>query len=195
MTISAHSAAAPHSLGLSIERLRGKWGAIVAFGALLTLMGLASLVFAFASTLAMATLNGVFFIISGVAEIGVGMHARSWSRFFLWLIGGALYILTGLTCVIYPGPTAAILTLILGAGLIAAGLVRCFLGLQLPGGPRRAMVFFASGVTFLLGLIIVTNWPVDSLYVLGTLLGVDLLFHGVGWVAFGASLIAQRRSA
>ena len=196
MTISAPSGAPPHSLGLSIERLRGKWGAIVAFGALLILMGLASLAFAFASTLAMATLdNGVFFIIAGVAEIGVGMHARSWSRFFLWPIGGALYILTGLLCVIYPGPAAAVMTLILGAGLIAAGVVRLFLGLQLPGGPRRAMVFFASIVTFLLGLIIVTNWPVDSLYVLGTLLGVDLLFHGVGWVAFGASLSAQRRSA
>jgi uncharacterized membrane protein HdeD (DUF308 family) len=195
MTISAPSGAQPHSLGLSIERLRAKWGAIVAFGALLTLMGLVSLAFAFASTLAMATLNGVFFIVAGVAEIGVGMHARSWSRFFLWPIGGALYILTGLLCVIYPGPAAAVMTLILGAGLMAAGVVRLCLALQLPGGGLRVMVFFASIVTFLLGLIIVTNWPVDSLYVLGTLLGVDLLFHGVGWVAFGASLSAQRRSA
>ena len=41
---------------------------------------------------------------------------------------------------------------------------------------------------FLLGLIIVSHWPLDSVYVLGTLLGVDLLFHGVGWVSFGMGL-------
>ena len=28
-------------------------------------------------------------------------------------------------------------------------------------------------------------------YVLGTLLGVDLLFHGVGWVSFGMGLHAR----
>ena len=72
--------------------MRAKWGAIVAFGVLLMLLGLASLVFAFASTLAMVTLNGVFFIVAGAAEIGVGMHARAWGRFFLWVIGGVLYI-------------------------------------------------------------------------------------------------------
>ena len=50
------------------------------------------------------------------------------------------------------------------------------------------MVFLAAAVTILLGLIIVSHWPVDSVYVLGTLLGVDLLFHGVGWVSFGMGL-------
>ena len=150
MSISAPSGAQPHSLGLSIERLRAKWGAIVAFGALLIMMGLASLAIAVTSTLAITTLdNGVFFIIAGVAEIGVGMHARAWSRFFLWPIGGALYILTGLLCVIYPGPAAAVMTLILGVGLIAAGVVRLFLGMQLPGdgcalwffSPRSSLSF------------------------------------------------------
>ena len=44
------------------------------------------------------------------------------------------------------------------------------------------LVWLARAVTFLLGLIIVIHWPLDSAYVLGTLLGVDLLFHGAGWV-------------
>ena len=55
----------------------------------------------------------------------------------------------------------------------------------------RVLVFLAAAVTILLGLIIVSHWPVDSIYVLGTLLGVDLLFHGVGWVSFGVGLQAR----
>jgi uncharacterized membrane protein HdeD (DUF308 family) len=41
-------------------------------------------------------------------------------------------------------------------------------------------------------LIIIGHWPADSVLVLGTLLGVDLLFHGAGWVSFGLGLRARR---
>jgi uncharacterized membrane protein HdeD (DUF308 family) len=85
-----------------------------------------------------------------------------------------------------------VLTLMLGAGLIAAGAVRGYLAFQLPADHPRAMVFLAALVTVLLGLVIVTHWPADSIWVLGTLLGVDLLFNGSGWVSFGLGLRARR---
>ena len=69
--------------------------------------------------------------------------------------------------------------------------MRVYLAFQLPAGQPRALVFLAAAVTILLGLIIVSHWPLDSVYVLGTLLGVDLLFHGVGWVSFGVGLQAR----
>ncbi len=68
------------------------------------------------------TLNGVLFLIGGAAEIGIGMHARSWGRFFLWVIGGALYLAAGVICIVNPVLASVVLTLLLGAGLIAAGL-------------------------------------------------------------------------
>ena len=190
--MSAANASPPHSLGEAAHRLRGKWGAILAFGLLLMLLGLASLIFVFLSTLTMVTLNGVFFIVAGAAEIGVGMHAKSWGRFFLWVIGGVLYIAAGMFCILDPLAASAILTLLIGAGLIAAALVRAYLGFELPASPRRSLIWLGSAVTFLLGLTIVMNWPLSSLYVLGTLLGVDLLFHGAGWVSFAIGLRAHR---
>jgi len=188
----AQNPKASHSLGAAIERLRGKWGAIVAFGSLLMLMGMASLIFAFASTLAIVALNGVFFLVAGAAEIGVGMHSHGWGRFFLWVIGGLLYIAAGVLCILNPFLASTILTLVLGAGLIAAGVVRAVLAWELPSSPRRSMIFFAALITFGLGLIIVIHWPLSSVYVLGTLLGVDLLFHGAGWVSFGIGLRTHR---
>ncbi len=176
------------SLGEAIERLRAKWAAIAAFGVLLVLLGVAAITFSIFSTIATVTLNGVLFLIAGVAEIGIGMHARSWGRFFLWVIGGVLYIAAGLICILNPTLASVVLTLLLGAGLIAAGVVRLVLALQLPRAEPRGLVFLAGAVTILLGLVIVVHWPLDSVYVLGTLLGVDLLFHGVGWVAFGVGL-------
>jgi len=187
------SGATTHNLGDAIAKLRGKWAVFVCFGALLVAMGAASLIFAFATTIAMMAINGVFFIVAGVAEIGVGAHARRWGRFFFWLLGGALYVGIGTLCLLHPGRAAEAFTLLLGAALVAAGVVRGVLAWQLPDGPQRGTVALAALVTFALGLIIVTHWPLDSMYVLGTLLGADLVFHGAGWVIFGISLGARAR--
>ena len=188
MSNASNVGTAQHSLGQAIERLRGKWAAITAFGVLLVILGFAALVFALASTIVTVALNGILFLMAGGAEIGIGMHSRSWGRFFLWVIGGLLYIAAGVLCIINPILASVALTLLLGAGLIAAGVVRAYLATQLPPDQPRALVFVAAAVTTVLGLIIVTHWPLDSVYVLGTLLGVDLLFHGVGWVSFGMGL-------
>jgi uncharacterized membrane protein HdeD (DUF308 family) len=177
-----------HSLGEAMERLREKWAAITAFGVLLVVLGVVALFFSLIATIVTVTLNGVLFLIAGGAEIGIGMHSRTWGRFFLWVLGGLLYIAAGVLCIVNPVLASVWLTLLLGAGLIAAGVVRGYLAFQLPADQPRALVFVAAAVTILLGLIIVTHWPLDSVYVLGTLLGVDLLFHGVGWVSFGMGL-------
>ncbi len=177
-----------HRLGEAIERLRGKWAAITAFGVLLVVLGFAAMVFALTSTIVTVALNGVLFLIAGGAEIGIGMHSRGWGRFFLWVIGGLLYITAGVLCIINPILASVALTLLLGAVLIAAGVVRAYLAVRLPPDQPRALLFLAAAVTIVLGLIIVSHWPLDSVYVLGTLLGVDLLFHGVGWVSFGMGL-------
>jgi uncharacterized membrane protein HdeD (DUF308 family) len=192
MTDPTRAAGEVHSLGAALHRLHDKWGAIVAFGVLLIVLGLAAVVFAVAATKATVVVNGVVFLIAGVAEIGVGMHSQAWSRFFFWVIGGLLYLIVGLICIFNPDLSALVLTLMLGAGLIAAGIVRIVLGFQLPADHPRSLVFLAGAVTILLGLIIVGHWPADSVLVLGTLLGVDLLFHGAGWVSFGLGLRARR---
>jgi uncharacterized membrane protein HdeD (DUF308 family) len=177
-----------HSLGEAIERLREKWAAITAFGVLLVVLGFVALFFSLVATIVTVTLNGVLFLIAGGAEIGIGMHSRTWGRFFFWVLGGLLYLAAGVLCIVNPVLASVALTLILGAALIAAGVVRACLAFQLPADQPRALVFVAAAVTILLGLVIVTHWPLDSVYVLGSLLGLDLLFHGVGWVSFGMGL-------
>jgi uncharacterized membrane protein HdeD (DUF308 family) len=191
MSNASNVEASAQSLGQALDRLRGNWAVITAFGVLLVVLGVGALVFSLIATIVTVTLNGVLFLIAGIAEISIGMHSRDWGRFFLWVVGGLVYIAAGILCIINPVLASTVLTLLLGAGLIAAGVVRGYLATQLPADHPRLLVFFAAAVTILLGLIIVSHWPIDSVYVLGTLLGVDLLFHGVGWVSFGTGLHAR----
>src|SRR5260370_37807070 len=122
----------PHSLGQAIERLRGKWAAITAFGVLLVVLGFAAVFFSLIATIATVTLNGVLFLVAGAAEIGIGMHSRGWGQFFLWVIGGVLYLAAGILCIVNPLLASVVLTLFLGAGLIAAGAVRTSLAAPRP---------------------------------------------------------------
>src|SRR5580704_16712598 len=124
--MSDTSPAAPevHSLGGAIHRLQAKWGAIVAFGILLIVLGVAATMFALEATIATVTINGVVFLIAGAAEIGIGMHAQGWGRFFLWVIGGIINMVFGILCILNPVFGSLALTLVLAAALIAAGVVR-----------------------------------------------------------------------
>ncbi|HXZ14478.1 MAG TPA: DUF308 domain-containing protein [Roseiarcus sp.] len=179
------------NFGEAIERLEGKWASITDFGVLLAALGVAAIAFSLIAAITAVTLNGVLFLISGVAEVAIGMHARAWGPFFFWVIGGVLYLAAGLICIVNPVLASVVLTLLLGAGLIAAGAVRLLLAFRLPPLQPRLMVYVTAAVTVLLGLVIVSRWPTDSVYVLGTLLGVDLLFHGAGWASFELGLHAR----
>ena len=46
-------------------------------------------------------------------------------------------------------------------------------------------------ITLLLGLIILAHWPVNSVYILGIFLGVDLIMAGAGWIGLGLGLRAR----
>jgi uncharacterized membrane protein HdeD (DUF308 family) len=43
-------------------------------------------------------------------------------------------------------------------------------------------------ITLLLGLLILAHWPINSVYILGLLLGIDLIIAGAGWIGIGLGL-------
>lgn len=177
----------PQNLGTAIERLRHRWGWMVAFGVLVSLFGVAALILDVSATIASVYTIAIFIIIAGAAEIATGIGAKSWGRFFLWILGGLLYIVAGSFALANPLIAAYFLTLMLGAGLIATGGVRIYLGTQL-GKEVRGSVIFAGVLTLIIGILIVVGWPANTPFILGILLGVDLLFWGLAWVSFGFRL-------
>jgi len=62
------------------------------------------------------------------------------------------------------------------------------MGFRLHGSRLRGPLILSGIVTALLGLIIVTGWPGNSLFVIGLLLGIELVFSGVNWIFFGLRL-------
>lgn len=168
--------------------LREKWGWMVAYGALIALAGFVALGSVVGATIATVYVVGVAMIVSGLVEIAYAFAVRCWKQFFLFLAIGLLYVIGGFAAVQNPLLAAKFLTLLLGAGLVASGLVRTFLAFQLPKRAPWVFVALSGVVTLLLGGMILAQWPVSSLWVLGAFLGVDLIFAGASWMGFGLSL-------
>jgi uncharacterized membrane protein HdeD (DUF308 family) len=177
----------PHDLGHAIAHLRRRWPWIVAFGVLTLAFGLYALTTLTAATVASVYMIAIFMIIVGGTEIVLGIETHVWSNRLALVAVGLLYVVAGSFALANPLPGAAGLTLMLGAALLATGLARIYLGSKLPQGPS-ILVVLAGGVTTLLGMMVLLGWPENSVFVLGMFLGVDLLFYGASWIAFGLAL-------
>jgi len=174
--------------GLSLAPLRAKWGWIVALGAVYMIAGIIALGSVVAATAASVLVVGIMMLIAGVFEVINAFQVQTWGRFFFWLLLGILYIVAGFVAFENPLLTAVWLTLILGAALVASGIVRIFLGFNMKAGSPWVWVVGSGLITLLLGLIILAHWPFSSLYTLGIFLGVDLVFAGASWIGLGMGL-------
>jgi uncharacterized membrane protein HdeD (DUF308 family) len=169
----------------SLSPLRAKSGWIVALGIVYLIAGFIALGSVVSATVATVFVVGIMMIISGVAEVISAFQLKSWGKFLLWVLLGLLYIFAGFVTFENPLLAAAVLTLALGAALVASGIMRIVLAFSMKGGSPWGLVALSGLITLVLGGIILAHWPVSSLYILGVFLGIDLVFAGVSWIFLG----------
>ena len=143
--------------------------------------------------LLVATVASVYFVgfmmlIAGGFEIAHSFGVKSWGGFFWWLLGGLLYAVAGFVALSNPLLASVVLTLVLAASLSLRACAR--LGRLSSTGQRQGSgwIIAAGVVTALAGSVIAIGWPVNSLWVLGMFLAIDLIFQGWTCIAFGLSL-------
>jgi len=178
--------------GSDTAPLRAKSGWIIALGVVYVLAGLIALGSVVTATVASVLVVGVMMIIAGVAEVFSAFQIKSWGKFLLWALLGVLYIVAGFVTFENPLLAAVLLTLILGASLVASGVMRIILAFSMKRETPWVWVLLSGVITLLLGVLILARWPVSGLYILGLFLGIDLIVAGAGWVGLGFGLRRDR---
>jgi uncharacterized membrane protein HdeD (DUF308 family) len=178
----------PHSLASGLSSLRAKWGWIVALGVIYLIAGILAFGSIYFATAVSVLFVGAMMIVAGIAEIINAFAIKTWGKFLLWLLLGALYVVAGFFTFQNPLLAAVTLTLIIGIALVVSGIVRIFLAFGMNAAAPWGLVALSGVITLLLGAIILARWPVSSLYVLGLFLSVDLILAGVSWVSMGLAL-------
>ena len=174
--------------GTDLAPLRAKWGWIVALGVVYVLAGFIALGSVVTATVASVFIVGIMMIIAGAAELINAFQIKSWGKFLIWALLGVLYIVAGFVTFENPLFAAVLLTLLLGASLVASGIVRLFLAFNMKRETPWIWVALSAVITLLLGVLILPRWPINSVYILGLFLGIDLIMAGAGWIGLGLGL-------
>src|SRR5690606_19283601 len=127
-------------------------------------------------------------LFAGGAQIIHAFQVKRWSRFFLWLLIGALYIAAGFLAFSNPLLASTVLTLLFALSLIAAGVLRVVTAIGLKPNEGWGWILAGGIVAILVGLIVLSGWPVNSLWIIGLLLALDLTFYGASLVALALAL-------
>jgi len=176
-----------HALLTEIEAVRRNWGWFLALGIALVALGVFALVAAEITTLASVLLFGWLVLFGGVFEAVAAFWARHWSGFFLHLLVGVLYVVVGLLMIGHPVAVAAGLTLLLVALFLTGGMFRIVAAamLRYPGWGWSVL---DGAISLVLAVLIWANWPESSLLVIGTFVGIALVFRGWAWVMFAQAV-------
>src|SRR5690606_8864147 len=111
-------------------------------------------------------------------EVVHALWTRGWGRFIWHFLLGALYVAFGMMMLSQPAAGALVLTFVLGLTILASGVVRIILAMR-HWGELNWTILLSGAFGVLAGFVILSGWPVSGLAVLGLLIGIDLIMHGV----------------
>jgi uncharacterized membrane protein HdeD (DUF308 family) len=117
---------------------------------------------------------------------------REWGAFALHVLVGVLYIIGGFLLMDEPLQGSVVITILVAAALVIGGILRIAIGVQHRHAPGWALLIVSGVISLLVGVMLYMTLPWSGLWVVGTLIAVELIMHGVSWVQFG---LALRRSA
>ncbi|WP_415297595.1 lipase family protein [Cellulosimicrobium sp. SJTW-1] len=160
------------------------WAAVV-LGAAATALGAAVVLRPFASLAVLVVAVVAAFAVLGVAELvgdgGAPPDARGPRA--LRVVRGLLFLALAVAVLVWPAPTIGVVALLVGVGLVVAGVLDVVDGLRSSGTDRWARVAVGAASVLLGGLALV--WPDVTVLVVAVVLGVRLVLLGVRLLVAG----------
>ena len=133
---------------------------------------------------------GWLLLFSGLAHLVFAWHTRGTGAVLWELLIGIAYILVGVYLLLHPFFGVLSLTLGLAIYLFAEGVLEFIVWFQVRGMPSSGWLLFDGFITLILAILIWRTWPFNAGWVLGTLLGISMLFSGLARLML--SLAARR---
>ena len=139
-------------------------------------------------TLLSVVFFGAILLIAGIATLIHAFWTHRWDGFAVQLLAGVLASVAGFLLVTDAAAGAAVITIILAGYFLASGFFRLGFGVMRASLHHRTALIVSGLVTLLLGILIAVHWPSSSLWVIGTFVGIDLIFYGFSLVTLARAL-------
>jgi len=155
-------------------------------GGLMILAGILALVYPVVSSFAVVLFLGWLLIISGVVQ-GISLFdARKVPHFWLQLVSVVLSVIVGVLLIRHRGEGLLALTLLLLMYFMIEGISKVSFSLTIRPFPNWGWVLASGVVGILVALYLWASLPVTAIWLLGVLLGIQLICEGaaLGYLAW-----------
>ncbi len=162
-------------------------GWLVALGVLQIVIGVVVLAAPLAGGLTVTLVIGMAMIFGGIARLVAAFAADSFGIGALAFVWGLIVAATGFYIFTNPGVGLVTLTLVLSMMFFVSGITECVAAFQVK--PERGWGWMLTGglVSVLLAFMIWRQFPFSGIWLVGTLLGVNLLMSGMTTVMIGSA--------
>lgn len=172
-----------HELG----HLRSSWWWFLVLGVLLVLCGTIAVLFPVITSVAAIHVLAIVLMVGGVATIVTAFWAGKWSGVLVQLLVGVLYLAAGFVVSERPVISILVLTMFLAMSFIVLGAFRALAAMMIRF-PQWGWALLNGAITMLVGIIIYRQLPIDALWVVGLLVGVEMLFNGWTWIMLSTEI-------
>ena len=155
---------------------------------LMILAGILALIFPVISSFAIVLFLGWLLIFSGILQAISLIDARHVPHFWLQLVSVVLSVLVGIMFLRNPGAGLLTLTLLLIVFFMVEGISKVIFSLTIRPFPNWGWVLASGVISILLAFYLWANTPVTAIWLLGVLLGIELICEGA---ALGRMALAR----
>jgi len=179
------------------QHLPESWGALLALGMIMIILGAVGLGMSVTFTITTAMFFGFFILLAGLTQL---VHAfvsdklKSWKSRGLYIVTAVLYTLGGLVSIFNPVLASIGLTIMLAGMFLAVGIYRIKEAIRQQNENEKWMLMMFTGVTSLVFAIVVTvEMPWTALWVIGLMVAIELAMNGALLVGIALEKRAQEK--
>ncbi len=159
-----------------------------ALAVLLVIAGFLAIIVPLVAGLTITLMIGWLLAIVGVFHFLFAWKHHSTSNSLWELLLGLIYLIAGVYLILHPVAGLTSLTLLLASYLLFKGVLEIVQYFRLQPRHGSMWLLVDGGINLLLAIAIWSSWPFSSVWVIGTLIGVSILFTGFSrlMLTFGA---------
>lgn len=163
-------------------------------GIVFILLGFIAIALPGISTLSTELFIGWLLIFAGAVQLYRTIKARHAPGFIGSLLISLLYIIFGILLILFPIAGILSLTVLLTIFFIAEGIAKIILGFQLRPFRRWGWFLLNGVLALIIAYIIWAGWPGTAFWVLGLLVGINMIFFGISlmFLAWGIPRIEPK---
>ena len=159
--------------------IREATGWSMVWGILMFICGILAIAMPLASSISIVIVLGWLILVMALWHLVFAFQSRG-TRAVLWqVLLALLYGVIGFYMLAKPLLGILSLTLVLAIFLLIEGVLEIIFYFQARDLRNAGWILFDGIVTLLLGILIYAHWPSSSVWVIGTLVGVSLIFSGL----------------